>query len=93
MSRPGAAHTKWEERAGTYKALIDETRNVPGLLGNGGRTAAQGAIVAARAQKRHETASSKPSRYANSIGSSIRSTPASPKSSSTEPPSASTSYV
>lgn len=38
-------------RAETYKRLIDETRNVRGLLGNGGPAAAQAAIVAARAQK------------------------------------------
>ena len=42
---------KWEARAETFKALLQETRNVRGLVGNGGPAAAQGAIVAARAQK------------------------------------------
>jgi hypothetical protein len=47
---PALAET-WEARAETYKTLIHETRNVRGLLGNGGPAAAQAAIVAARAQR------------------------------------------
>ena len=42
---------KWAARADTFKALVDETRNVRGLLGNGGPSAAQAARVASRAQK------------------------------------------
>jgi hypothetical protein len=42
---------KWEGRSRTYKAVIDETRNIRGRLGNGGPAAGQAAIVAARAQK------------------------------------------
>ena len=42
---------KWEVRAETFKALLQETRNVRGLLGDGGPAAAQGALVAARAQR------------------------------------------
>ncbi len=46
-----ALAAKWELRAETYSALIQETRNVRGLLGNGGPAAAQAAVVAARAQR------------------------------------------
>lgn len=42
---------KWGARAETFKALLSETRNVRGLLGDGGPAAAQGALVAARAQR------------------------------------------
>lgn len=42
---------KWEARTETFKTLIHETRNVRGLLGNGGPAAAQAAVVASRAQK------------------------------------------
>jgi hypothetical protein len=40
-----------EARAETFRALIQVTRNVSGLLGNGGPAAAQAAIVAARSQR------------------------------------------
>ncbi|CAN5844727.1 hypothetical protein BH20ACT6_BH20ACT6_22470 [soil metagenome] len=42
---------KWEARAQTYLALVDETRDVRGLLGDGGPAAAQGAIVATRMER------------------------------------------
>jgi hypothetical protein len=42
---------RWAARAEIYTTLIHETRNVRGLLGNGGRAAARAAIVAARAQR------------------------------------------
>ncbi len=42
---------EWERRSRTYKALVGETRNIRGHLGNGGRAAGQAAIVAARAQR------------------------------------------
>ena len=42
---------KWEARAETFTALLQETRNVRGLLGDGGPAAAQGALVAKRAQR------------------------------------------
>ncbi|CAN5258572.1 hypothetical protein BH09ACT10_BH09ACT10_28430 [soil metagenome] len=40
---------KWQQRTETYTLLIHETRDVRGLLGNTGATAAQAATVAARA--------------------------------------------
>lgn len=42
---------RWEARAETFKALLHESRNVRGLLGDGGPAAAQGALVAVRAQR------------------------------------------
>lgn len=42
---------KWEARAETFKKLLRETRNVRGPLGDGGSAAAQGALLAARAQR------------------------------------------
>lgn len=42
---------KWRARAETFKAVLNETRDVRGLLGGGGPAAAQGALVAARAQR------------------------------------------
>ena len=42
---------KWNARATTFNTLLRETRNVRGLLGEGGPTAARGALVAARAQR------------------------------------------
>lgn len=47
-----ALAAKWESRAEAYSALIQETRNVRGLLGNGGPAATQAAVVAARTQAR-----------------------------------------
>ena len=41
---------KWQQRAETYTLLIHETRDVRGLLGNGGAAAGQAAMVAARSQ-------------------------------------------
>jgi len=41
---------KWQQRAETYTLLIHETRDVRGLLGNGGAAAGQAAMVAARTQ-------------------------------------------
>ena len=41
---------KWRQRAETYASLVQETRDVRGLLGDAGATAAQAATVAARAQ-------------------------------------------
>lgn len=51
LSTDPALAAKWESRAETYSALIQETRNVRGLLGNGGPAAAQAAVVASRAQR------------------------------------------
>ena len=42
---------RWDARAQTYTALLHETRDVRGLLGDGGLAAAEGATVAARIQK------------------------------------------
>ena len=42
---------RWKARAETFTALLHETRNVRGLLGDGGPAAAQGVLVAARAQR------------------------------------------
>ena len=42
---------KWNARAETFAALLHQTRNIRGLLGDGGPAAAQGALVAARAQR------------------------------------------
>ena len=42
---------KWDTRAETFNTLLRETRNVRGLLGDGGSAAAQGALVATRAQR------------------------------------------
>ncbi|MEJ7702173.1 MAG: hypothetical protein WKF47_00120 [Geodermatophilaceae bacterium] len=47
---PGLA-ANWKARAQTYLALVHETRDVRGLLGNGWLAAAQGAIVATRMEK------------------------------------------
>ncbi len=47
---PGLA-ANWKVRAQTYLALVHETRDVRGLLGNGGPAAAQGAVVATRMEK------------------------------------------
>lgn len=47
---------RWEARAETFKALLHETRNVRGLLGDGGPAAAQGALVAVRGQRLAPTA-------------------------------------
>lgn len=41
---------KWRQRAKTYTLLVQETRDVRGLLGNGGAAAGQAAMVAARTQ-------------------------------------------
>ena len=41
---------KWQQRAETYTLLIHETRDVRGLLGNGGAAAGQAAMVAAHSQ-------------------------------------------
>ena len=58
-----ALAARWETRAETYQALIHETRNVRGTLGNGGPAAAESAIVAARAQRLgREAAGDKPLR-------------------------------
>ena len=42
---------KWNARAETFTALLHQTRNIGGLLGDGGPAAAQGALVTARAQR------------------------------------------
>lgn len=42
---------KWNTRAETFTALLHQTRNIRGLLGDGGPAAAQGALVTARAQR------------------------------------------
>ena len=42
---------KWNARAETFTALLHQTRNIRGLLGDGGPAAAQGALVTARAQR------------------------------------------
>ena len=42
---------KWDTRAETFTALLHQTRNIRGLLGDGGPAAAQGALVTARAQR------------------------------------------
>lgn len=42
---------KWDTRAETFTTLLHQTRNVRGLLGDGGPAAAQGVLVAARAQR------------------------------------------
>lgn len=41
---------KWQQRTDTYTLLIHETRDVRGLLGNGGDAAGQAATVAARSR-------------------------------------------
>ena len=41
---------KWRQRAETYTLLVQETRDVRGLLGDAGAAAAQAAMVAARTQ-------------------------------------------
>lgn len=46
-----ALATHWMRRADTYGRLIRQTRDIGGLLGNGGDAAGQGAIAAARIQK------------------------------------------
>lgn len=42
---------KWDQRADTYKALVNETRNVRGISGSGSESAGYGSTVAARARK------------------------------------------
>jgi hypothetical protein len=44
---------KWLEREQTYKRLIDETRNVGGLVGNGGPAAAEAANAVGRLRRVH----------------------------------------
>ncbi len=44
-----ALATRWSERANTYALLIDQTRNLRGLIGHG-VAAAQGALAASRAR-------------------------------------------
>lgn len=44
---------KWLEREQTYKRLIDETRNVGGLVGDGGLAAAEAANAVARLRRVH----------------------------------------
>ena len=41
---------KWQQRTDTYTLVIHETRDVRGLLGNGGAAAGQAAMVASRTQ-------------------------------------------
>jgi hypothetical protein len=44
---------KWLKREQTYKRLIDETRNVGGLVGNGGPAAAEAANAVGRLRRVH----------------------------------------
>jgi hypothetical protein len=44
---------KWLEREQTYKRLIDETRNVGGLVGSGGMAAAEAANAVGRLRRVH----------------------------------------
>jgi len=44
---------KWLEREQTYKRLIDETRNVGGLIGSGGLAAAEAANAVSRLRQVH----------------------------------------
>ena len=44
---------KWLEREQTYKQLIDETRNVGGLVGHGGLAAAEAANAVSRLRRIH----------------------------------------
>ena len=44
---------KWLEREQTYKRLIDETRNVGGLIGEGGLAAAEAANAVGRLRRLH----------------------------------------
>ena len=53
-SRGAGFADRWAERARTYTLLVDQTRNLRGLVGHG-HAAAEGAIAAARIQKLQPT--------------------------------------
>lgn len=43
--------TRWERRADTYGRLVHETRDLGGVIGNGGPAAGHGSVAATRMQK------------------------------------------
>jgi hypothetical protein len=51
---------KWLEREQTYKKLIDDTRNVSGLVGSGGQAAAEAANAVGRLRRVHINEITKP---------------------------------
>jgi hypothetical protein len=46
-----ALAARWERRGETYGRLVRETRDIGGLIGNGGPAAGQGSVAAARMEK------------------------------------------
>ena len=51
--RPISSSSKWLDREQTYKKLIDETRDVGGLVGSGGSAAAEAANAVGRLRHVH----------------------------------------
>lgn len=58
-----AAATRWEHRTDLYGKLIRASRDLAGLLGNGGLAAGQGAIAASRAEHLRHNALTDPAQF------------------------------
>ena len=58
------AAAPWEHRTEVYGRLVRQTRDLAGMIGNGGLAAGQGAIAASRAQHLHQDAIADPAHAA-----------------------------